>query len=381
MNAFKSIFLFGTLTFASVSASQNVHTTAGFESGAFQDKDGHVDAFFVRTLPNPQLGSEAISTGAGGGSASSNWDLRIVRSENRGQTVKPRRGNFFARNMIHFDKDYTGLNSGLEKPRSTMSLAADHHRFDFDDEGWLGVSIFVPKDFEDELARKGSGGAVELIVANTDSSAYFFNIKVFVPVGESESHWVLQYVIDDKNVKGTDGGRIDYSLGKIQPDKGKWTDFIIRYRSNPFSRDTNPREEGIPKANNKLYKANRGILQVWKSEGPVLVSGDREMNRKFSILNRPVGQVPGSAEGKSLLHLSLRMYKYGWQRQPTSVEGPIWLGFDEFRYGQVKRDGTGYVDVHPSGLGCTDRCPAGSSGPAPALKAPPKAPSILSISD
>lgn len=371
--AIQTIFL-GLLGFSSALA-ENVHLSAGFETGRIQSASGNVDAFFVMTLPNPQNGSESIKTGSGGGQPSSNWDSKVVREENRGQQILPRSGNYFARSMIYANKDYTDLNDGLHKPRNALSLTAQEHRFDFDKEGWMGVSVFVPKDFEDEVGNRGSPGSIEVIVSNTDSAAYFFNINIFVPDGESESHWMLQYVVDDENVEGQPGGRRNVSLGPVRYDKGKWTDFVIRYRANPFSVDTNPANLGIPGAKNRLYRANKGILQIWKSKGPVLASGDREMVRKFSILNKPVGQVPGTVQGKSLLHFALRVYKYGWQREPSSVQGPIWLGFDEFRYGLAGRDGTSYRDVHPTGQGCTDKCPSGTE----AGLAPPRSPTGLNI--
>ena len=192
-----------------------------------------------------------------------------------------------------------------------------------------------------------------------------------MPVGQTQAHWVLQYVVDDKNVQGPRGERRSVVLAPVEADKGKWTDFVIRYRSNPFSVDTNPSKKGIPNSNNRLYRANKGILQIWKSQGSVLANGSRKMVRKFSINNAPVGQVPGTIQGESLLRFSLRVYKYGWQREATSVAGPVWLGFDEFRYGQVVKNGTTYSDVHPSGLACTDKCP---SGQATDRSSPPKAP-------
>ncbi len=343
-------------------AAENVHTSAGFETGKFQPASGNIDAFFVQTLPDPQRGNKAIRTGKGGGGPTSNWDTKVVRSETvAGQLVMPRKGNFFARSMLYYDKDYTSLNGGgLPKPRSALSLTSDIHRFDFDDEGWLGLSIFIPRNFEDETANKGPSGAITIIVANVDSSASFFNLNIFVPAGETKAHWVFQYRVDDQNVTDENAKRIAF-FGPVEPDKGMWTDFIIRYRSNPFSVDTNPADLGIRNANDQLYLANKGILQVWKSEGGIQANGDRRMVRKFSIENAPVGVVPGATQGKSLIQHSLRVYKFAWQRQSTAVKGPIWIGFDEFRYGQVAKDRTGYSDVHPSGRACTDRCPADDS--------------------
>ena len=52
---------------ATAKASENVHISAGFETGQFQPKSGRVDAFWITTLPENQTGSESIRTGSGGG--------------------------------------------------------------------------------------------------------------------------------------------------------------------------------------------------------------------------------------------------------------------------------------------------------------------------
>jgi len=357
---------------ATAKASENVQISAGFETGQFQPNPGRVDVFWITTLPENQIGSGSIRTGSGGGGPGSDWDTKVVRSDRvGGETVTPRKGAYFARSMLYRDKDYTELNDGLRKPRNAMEVSAQENRYNFDEEGWMGVSIFIPRNFEDEVARIGSPGSIEVIVSDTDSSAYFFNINIFVPVGQTQAHWVLQYVVDDKNVQGSPGEKRNVVLAPVETDKGKWTDFVIRYRSNPFSVDTNPSKTGIPNSNDKLYRANKGILQIWKSQGSVLANGSRKMVRKFSIRNAPVGQVPGTVQGESLLRFSLRVYKYGWQREVTSVAGPVWLGFDEFRFGQVVKNGTTYSDVHPSGLACTDKCPGGQVTDRPS---PPKRP-------
>ena len=137
------------------------------------------------------------------------------------------------------------------------------------------------------------------------------------------------------------------------PDLGKWTDFIIRYRANPFSVRTNPFSKGIPNAKNRTYEGNKGILQVWKATGTEDRNGDRQMVSKINLVNTPIGLVPQASER---IRHSFRVYKYGWHNNPTDVAGPVWFGFDEIRQGLAWRHGTGYSDVHPSGLPCTDGC-------------------------
>jgi hypothetical protein len=167
-------------------------------------------------------------------------------------------------------------------------------------------------------------------------------------------------------------------MGPVEPDKGKWTDFVIRFRSNPFSRTVNPAKLGISNAKDQTFEGNKGILQVWKAEGPVDARGNREMALKVNKLNTPVGLVPHKSWQ---LDQSFRIYKHGWHQQPTSVKGPVWFGFDEIRFGLVNRDGTAYSDVHPAGLACTDRCPkdSGSSEPPGEEEVVPKPPEGLIV--
>src|SRR5690606_30732789 len=138
---------------------------------------------------------------------------------------------------------------------------------------------------------------------------------------------------------------------------GRWTDFVMRFRSNPFDKDTNPAKLGIRGAADREFRANKGILQVWKSTGTQEDSnGGRPMKLVFSIENAPVGNVP-SKENEVVQ--SFRIYKYAWRNYPSTVKGPVKFGFDEIRFGSTTEHGTTYADVHPLGMHCTDRCPEG----------------------
>lgn len=373
---------------AMAQADRNVRFTGDFESGKFQPNGGTTDSFFIKTLPDPQVGGEAIRTGSGGGAPSSSWDSKVLRSQDfGGQLIKPRQGQFFARHILYYDKDYRNLNDGvLHKARAEMGITHGSNRIDFDTEVYMGLSIFVPKSFEHETGTK-EYMTDTLLVLNTDSSASFLSMQVFVPKGGTEAHWYMYYPVNDSTVREGGGTVYRVDLGPVNADKGKWTDFVIRFRSNPFSVDTNPAREGIANANDKLYRGNKGILQLWKAEGPVDADGNRRMVQKINRVNKPVGNVPGTTNGKSKLAFSVRIYKGNWQRKPTDVKGPIYYGFDEFRFGEKIANGTGYQDVHPAQLACTEGCPGGSAGeptdpvePAPE-KADPKAPQRLIILD
>lgn len=359
-------------------AGQNVYFTGDFESGEIQDADSARDGFFIKTLPNPQGSVDQFVLAKGGGGPNSNLDSRVVRSEQvGGELVKPRKGDYFLRSAIYFDKKYDGFagNSGKNKPRAIISMARDSHRFDYDVEGYAGFSVYLPKNLEDEMGKTGEQGKNMLMNISAPGAAECFTLSYWVPSskegGGKESHWWIRLA---RSARSTDrDGTQNIDLGSLAGDKGKWTDFVIRFRCNPFSVDTNPYEKGIPNAKNQLYKGNKGILQIWKGEGPVDASGNRRMVLKLNKVNTPIGLVPHK-EWK--LGFTLRQYKHGWHQQDTTVKGPVWIGFDEVRFGLVNRDRTSYSDVQSANLACTDSCPPNSGRDE---EAPPNPPDNVTI--
>jgi hypothetical protein len=293
---------------------------------------------------------------SGGAGPGSNLDVRVEQSETvDGQLVLPRKGNYFLRSLIDFDKDYSVYsgNGSKNKPRWTGTPPNDTE-FDYDTEAWHGISYFIPEGFEDETGTTGQQGENQLLDISEDSGPSgggFFIISVVVPDGKANvggiegetAHWVGKEFHSDTST--TLGTIRYYDLGEVDPDKGKWTDFIIRSRVNPFSVSTNA--STITGGKDHVYPGNKGILQVWKATGAVDGNGDRTMTLMIDRENEPVGMVPRDGY---LIHTSVRQYKYGWHHNPTDVDGPVWIGYDEIRFGETLRDGTGYSDVHPSQL-------------------------------
>ena len=351
-------------------ADRNVGFTGDFESGKVQPKTSDKDGFFVHTVPVSQSGKQNVSSGDGGFGPDSKLDTRVVRSDKvDGQTVKPRAGEYFVRSSIDKKKNYSGLNSGRDKPRSKLYVKGG--RVAFDEEGYLGFSIYLPKNLEPETSYTGSKGSTKLLQVQSDGSRHIlFVLGVYVPKGKSEAHWLVKHELSDgKKRKGQ-----EYDLGPVNGDLGQWTDFVLRYRFNPFSTKTNAKKVG---GKDKVYEGNKGILQLWKATGRADAAGNRDMRlTSVNIENKPVGRVP---HAKKNIDWHFRIYKGNWKKKPTSIRGPIFVGFDEIRDGRVKKHGTTYSDVHPGGLGCTDRCPRGTTvsasaddGPADALPQPPR---------
>jgi hypothetical protein len=351
------------LVMGTAEAARTVQYTADFSTGQMQPAAENHDGLYVRTLPNSQSGSEYLSSGSGGFGPTSSSDTKVVASESiGGETVRARAGSYFARSALHYSKNYIGLNNGTaDKPRSELGVINSAHRFGYDVEAFLGFSIYVPMNFEHETGILGRAGANQLLSVKepTAASRGFFVLEQYVPSGSTKARWYFRYSVNSKSTL-QDGGTIEsFDLGPVENDKGKWTDFVVRFRENPFSVDTNPATAGIAGAMNQLYRGNKGIMQVWKAEGPVDANGDRSMVLKVSKVGVPVGLVPHSTEERAI---SFRVYKYGWKENPTTVKGPVWFGFDEIRFG-IASDGTGYSDVSPAGLQqSTDLVPKPPSG-------------------
>ncbi len=363
MRKILAVLLVGLTTSGVAVAERNVHFTGDFETGQIQSKASTNNGFYIHTLPNPQSGSQSVSSGTFG--PSSGLDTRVVKSEVvGGETVTPRKGAYFLRSSIYFNKNYDELNDGAgNKPRSKIYMSDAAHRVEHDEEAYVGFSIYTPKNFEPELGVKDRRGSAMLYVINSSASRTHLALSQWVQGSTNEAHWFLFYNVNDSSTSEDGAAEKVFDLGPVSADAGKWTDFVIRYRFNPFATTTNPAAAGIPSAMNKSYQGNKGILQVWKADGAPDSSGNRKMTLKIDKVNVPMGLVPHATE--KLVH-RWRIYKYGWHNNPTTVEGPVWFGFDEIRQGTTVRDGTGFADVSPSGLG-----PSGDANLSDPVPLPP----------
>jgi hypothetical protein len=247
------------------------------------------------------------------------------------------------RQAIYYSKQYECLNGGTDvgtvgandNPRVKFDQYNTVYGFDWDTEVWFGFSIRLANNYVPDVASTDNGSASLIFVINEGSAADLTQLTMarFRKSGDSVEKWWLNFQINDSALADmglTGGTTTNVDLGSTTPDIGKWTDFVIRVRFNPFSTTTNPAVAGISGAKNQTYQGNQGILQVWKGEGAVDSNGNRTMTRKYSRLNLPVGGVP-SATAK--LYPSHRIYKYGWKKNATTSTAPIYQGFDAIRWG------------------------------------------------
>jgi hypothetical protein len=220
--------------------------------------------------------------------------------------------------------------------------------FDFDVETYTGFSIYLPSNLEIESSAKRTN-LLSILPVTASSSLLVLNLSA-PEVGASK--WALNYNTSDGSITEGAAKRTWVDLGLISADRGKWTDFVIRHRWNPFASgkgyacSVNPASDlGVSGAVNKKFPCDAGILQVWKSTGEVDKHGNRKMTQFVNIVNGPVGLVPRSDH--QIRH-NFQVYKGQWQQSSTSVAGPVWIGFDEIRFGYAEKNETKFTNVSPS---------------------------------
>jgi polysaccharide lyase-like protein len=370
VNRYAVLLLALALSFPISAYDRKVYFTGDFESGLIPSKGSKHDGFYIATLPDPQSGSTTLCSGDSTFGPSTAADTRVVASDVvGGEKILPRSGNYFIRTEVFREKNYLELNDWTKnRPRSKIYMSDPTFRIDFDQEGYVGFSIYTPKNFENELGVRDHRGAATLFEMSSDDHRSLTNLGVWVQSPAVEAHWFLRIYTNDQSVLEDDNHVQVVDLGPVNADIGRWTDFVVRYRWNPFSVTTNPADKGISDSKDQVYEGKKGILQLWKAEGPVGSDGNRKLALKVDKVNQPVGLVPHSTE--KIRHY-WRIYKFGWLSNPTTLTHSVWFGFDEIRQGLVNRDGTTFADVVPAGNAC-ESC--GSSDPSK-----PKAPSNLTV--
>jgi len=319
---------------------------------------------------------ERENTSGSGFQAGDGMDIELGTALTIGADVavpSPPGSTFYARGRIAYNKDYAQEppetsphfgNSGKNKSRWGLQWP-EKTLWEQDTELWHSGVFYVPTDFEHETGVFGTQSTIKMMDINTNqqglsSSGTGTHIQIATPGGASnmgglpgnDAHWILLDHFNDLNRQSSQAGGAKrwYDLGRLidDADIGAWTIFVVRYRSNPHSSNTNPVTDlGLSGAQNRTFLGNRGIIEIWKSKGV-----GRIMTLVLSLVNTPNGTIAWTENGDGVVNTlqltDYRMYKFGWQLQNTSVSGPIELGFGPFRIGEVIRDSSGYSDVHPT---------------------------------
>lgn len=332
-----------------------------FESGVIQAQASINDGYRINVMNS----TTAVCTGNGGAGPSSGYDARVsaTGASIGADTVSPRAGTYFWYGSINNTTNYTSLcGNGSNKPRWNLFLSDAVHRVDFDQEVWLGFSIYLPSDFVHDVATKGEASGIQWMSVHSlpsGSLKEMFMVSTWVPSGGTTSHWYLILHTSATTISSSSANKEYIDLGDVVTDSdlGRWTDFVIRFRINPFTASTNA--STITGGKNQTYPANKGIMQVWKASGTS--SPNRAMTLVVNRTNTPVGLVPNSGYQ---LQVSPRHYKYGWHNNPTTSTADIDAGFDEFRmacvddavssnacdtYANTTGVDGAYIYVHPTG--------------------------------
>jgi hypothetical protein len=175
--------------------AQDVNFTGDFESGQIRSNGSPYDGFYIATLPDPQSGSTFLSNGDSDFDQSSNADTRVVRTEIvGGETVKPRKGDYFARSEIFRNKNYLALNNfSKNRPRSKIYMSNSNLLINYDEEGYVGFSIFVPKNFESERGVRDHRGSMTLMTISDQGDGRLIDLSQWVQSPANEAHWWVRH--------------------------------------------------------------------------------------------------------------------------------------------------------------------------------------------
>lgn len=379
---------YASATAAPVVTTRNVHYSATWSSAGVASAGDLTDGGRFSSKYEPEGGVNAYSAPDEDlPKTASNLDQRVASSVTyQGETITARTsGGYFLQQAIYYTKEYesiqgnngapSGSNDSLDKPRTYYDLTASAYECDFDREVWFGFSFYVHPDHVHDTRTRAHQGRCNIFNCGAGDNFSQFRIQTggrptsaqtgyIGGLGGNTEHYLLGFQTNATAVAdmaGTYNSKTTWvDLGDMDDDLGLWTDFVIRFRLNPFASTTNPGQAGIANAKNHSYAGNKGIMQVWKSTGPYLdASRNRAMTRVFNLFNAPVGGVPHAT-----LRLEYRMglYKYGWKNNATDNTGWIYYGLDELRFGHRKalesgevhaQFGTKDIDVNPSGLPLT----------------------------
>jgi hypothetical protein len=367
--------LFFFISIFSISFTVNAQYIADFETGYFTGNGKARDGGNITALAHPRRG-DGVDACTGSASKQrlytpgSSYDIRVETDVDiKGSVIRPRKGRYFMYQEIFADNhrtyptDYsspkcTNRTSSNNKPRVSLSVKHPNYKpsMAWGEEVWIGYSVFIPKNLEAENCggdnldfRTTSLGEFGTKLACSSCNIFKFGLAT-AKDGDRNPTFYFETWTDETSDRRTSRTKNRYYfLGNNAQglyDRGKWTDFVIRWVNNPFTKRTTH--------NGKTYEANRGVFQVWKQVGP-----DRKLTKVLDITNVPFGLRPPteSTNGNNIGAVGdFRMYKYAWNRScksTTTVSSRHYsVGWDEIRIG-TRKQGISCAAVNPNGTSCS----------------------------
>lgn len=277
----------------------NVYFTGDFEgatAGArIQTQTSTSNGYAVATLKNPDVTCTRIysSTGAGNVDTGAATDAHVMASGGTvgADTVTARKGGYFFYMSLDYAKEYGIMNedsactdANLDKPRAQVQVEDSAHGLAFDQEVWAGWSFYLPTNWQHEQAKSSNVRGLEVLSLNINAHQSDLEFQIYRRNdGRAYDSWTMVLYTDplDTNEHSDTVGcspfpsatcrrsLLDANGGSTTVDDGDighWTDFVIRFRLNPFSVQTNA-NTCANSGKNQVYQGNQGILQLWKSTG------------------------------------------------------------------------------------------------------------------
>lgn len=236
----------------------------------------------------------------------------IVQAESG---VTPRRGQWMHRAYLNRNVSPTSY-----RTESVLKMGNKVH-LDKGKEYWLGISVFIPADWNMDYVNGYSEGLVWQFhdVGYLDPT---WRKTLPLVLKHSQAGWVIT---NTATLNGQDRGN-HTSFRKVVPYKlGQWNDFVVNAK---FSGATSPDDED-------------GFLKVW-------VNGEQVLDR--------VGQnyFGEQTEGP---YFKFGMYNWGWRKEYVDQwvganERVIW--HDELRLGDAQ---SSYAEVFPGGAEIRPKAP------------------------
>lgn len=159
-----------------------------------------------------------------------------------------RKGNYSARVSLNRDNDRDPARTELRK----------RGFFQFGQESWIGISVYVPGDWQNDSANITAMQWHS--VPDKNIGERYRNAPIALRIQNDQWKIVLRWDDEKLTTRSTYDGSLTRAIGRIE--KGRWTDFVIRLKLS--------------------YKSD-GVLEIWKNGSKVFSrQGPNTFNDKIA---------------------------------------------------------------------------------------------------